>query len=75
MVSAGDFRNGVTDVYKRQGVLTIFLDNRVRVVSSTEIRAKLRCGLPCHDLPNGVGEYIAAHGLYKGCLLYTSRCV
>ena len=50
----------------REGVLTIFLDNRVRVVSSTEIREKLRCGLPCHDLPDGVGEYIAAHGLYKG---------
>lgn len=50
----------------REGVLTIFLDNRVRVVSSTEIREKLRCGLPCDDLPDGVGEYIAAHGLYKG---------
>ena len=50
----------------REGVLTIFLDNRVGVVSSTEIREKLRCGLPCHDLPDGVGEYIAAHGLYKG---------
>ena len=54
------------ELLAREGVLTIFLDNRVRVVSSTEIREKLRCGLPCHDLPDGVGEYIAAHGLYKG---------
>ena len=34
----------------REGVLSIFLDNPVRVVSSTEIRQMLRAGEPCGDL-------------------------
>ena len=51
----------------REGVLSIFLDNPVRVVSSTEIRQMLRAGEPCGDLSPAVAEYIAAHGLYKGC--------
>ena len=50
----------------REGVLSIFLDNPVRVVSSTEIRQMLRAGEPCGDLSPAVAEYIAAHGLYKG---------
>ena len=50
----------------REGVLSIFLDNPVRVVSSTEIRQMLRAGVPCGDLSPAVAEYIAAHGLYKG---------
>lgn len=49
----------------REGVLTIFLDNAVRVVSSTEIREKLRAGEPCDDLPPAVEDYITAHGLYR----------
>lgn len=50
----------------REGVLSIFLDNPVRVVSSTKIRQMLRAGEPCGDLSPAVAEYIAAHGLYKG---------
>lgn len=50
----------------REGVLTIFLDNAVRVVSSTEIREKLHAGEHCDELPPAVEEYITAHGLYKG---------
>ena len=49
----------------REGVLTIFLDNAVRVVSSTEIREKLRTGEPCDELPPAVEDYITAHGLYR----------
>ena len=50
----------------REGILTIFLDNAVRVVSSTEIRQRLRAGEPCGDLLPSVERYIAEHGLYKG---------
>lgn len=50
----------------REGILTIFLDNAVRVVSSTEIRQRLHAGEPCGDLLPAVERYIAEHGLYKG---------
>lgn len=50
----------------REGVLSIFLNNPVRVVSSTEIRQMLRAGEPSGDLSPAVTEYIAAHGLYRG---------
>lgn len=50
----------------REGVLSIFLDNPVRVVSSTQIRERLKAGLPCDDLTPSVAEYIGLHGLYRG---------
>ncbi len=50
----------------REGVLTIFLNNAVQVMSSTEIRQQLRKGEPCEALLPAVAEYIKTHDLYKG---------
>ena len=50
----------------REGILTVFLDNDVQVVSSTEIRSQLKSGLCCPGLPESVQDYIVRHGLYRG---------
>ena len=48
------------------GARTILLPVNPPPVSSTEIRARVRAGLPIDGLvPPAVAEYIASHGLYR----------
>lgn len=47
------------------GINTVFLQNTVRVISSTEIREAFRRNQPCTMVPAAVAEYIVSHQLYE----------
>lgn len=46
------------------GIHTVFLDNAVRVISSTEIRRAFESNEPCDMVPPAVAEYIVKNRLY-----------
>ncbi len=49
-----------------EDIHTVFLKNEVRVISSTEIRKKLKAGEESNLLPSAVMEYIKGNELYRG---------
>lgn len=49
-----------------EGVRSIFLDNPIQVVSSTEIRGIIGSGEPTDLIPQKVQSYILEHDLYHG---------
>lgn len=49
-----------------EGIRTVFLQNPVRVVSSTEIRSCIRSGNSTDLVPEGVMRYITEHVIYRG---------